>query len=628
MIIRQLSQTTINRIAAGEVLERPSSAVKELVENAIDAGATEIKVWIEAGGQNYIKIEDNGSGIPPNELALAVDRHTTSKLKDDDLFNINSFGFRGEALASIGSVARLKITSKTLEHDIAYSISVEGGDKQEVIPASLSINRGSIVEVRDLFFATPARLKFLKSPKSEAQQVANILERIALINPHISFVFYNDLKKVLDSRESIDHNLLNRITDLWGESFSQNLLTLDFIREDIQISGFLGLPTFNFRTGDKILIYVNNRPVKDRILQQAVKVAYQDVLPYDRFPLALVKLTLPNYEIDVNVHPAKTEVRFKDQNLIKAIIIKAIKQVLVDTNSNITSSTLSDNLINKIASSNNLEATQELQRAAHQMGLGGFRQARAAPFYQANEYHNKLSIPPASYTQVEASNISSQFNNNPNIATVTTTEHSYKELDSTSSLDTIYPLGVAKCQIGLTYIIAENEEGLVIVDQHAAHERIVYEKLKNNLVQNGIEKQQLLIPEVIHLTEAQIEVIINHQEHLLSLGFEIILVDKKIIEVKSVPSSFGEFDIQATFNDLAEDLIRFDKAYNIEQVFEHIYETLACHSSIRAGRKMNAHEMNMMLRQIENTPMAAQCNHGRPTFIKLKLKDLEQLFGR
>lgn len=610
-VIKQLSPVTINRIAAGEVIERPASAVKELVENALDAGATEVRVVLESAGKNLIMISDNGHGIDRDGLSLAVERHTTSKLQDDDLINIRNFGFRGEALPAIGSVSRMTIKSRLQDEDSAWQLSVIGGQKGDLIPASHP--KGTTIEVRDLFFATPARLKFLKTDRTEVQNIVEVIKRIAIAHPHVAFTVISDDKVMLDLAVQDADSDFTRMAAILGKDFAENSIALNRTHEDIKISGYTSLPTYDRGTSDASYLYINNRPVKDKLLYAAIRVAYHDFISRDRYPSIVLFLDVPYELVDVNVHPAKAEVRFRDSNMVKNSIIAAIKSAILDHGQK--SSTT-------IASS----------------ALGMIKPANLSPNY--GKQTSFASFRNDSYSRPSTQNFTS-FISEPNVSktpyysepapsfiepvTKSLTEDTFQQSE-TQPLD--YPLGAAKCQLHKTYIVSQTDDSIVITDQHAAHERLIYEKLKAQFEQGEIFSQRLLVPEIIESDEDTIVKLLALRKDLQKLGLIIDVYTTISISLHATPAILGNCDAQKLMQDIIDDLKEYDENVLLQELVNKVLSTYACHHSIRAGREMHLMEMNGLLREMESTPHSGQCNHGRPTYVELKLKDIEKLFGR
>lgn len=613
-MIRILPPTLINRIAAGEVIERPASVVKELVENALDAGAKSVDVILEQGGKNRIVVTDNGKGMTRDELVLAVQRHATSKLPSDDLLDIRFLGFRGEALPSIGSVSRMNITSRTQNSENAWQIFIEGGDVSEPIPATLS--QGTSIQIRDLFYATPARLKFLKTDRTEVSQSLDMLNRLAMAHPEVSFSLTSDGKNILKIAAASEK--LSRLRDIMGKEFASNALSLNHARESITLSGFAALPTFNRGTSTEQYLFVGGRPVRDRLLLGAVKAAYQDVLAHNRYPVVALFIDLPSDEVDVNVHPAKAEVRFRDNQMIRGMIIGAIRNALSCAGFR----------------ASNTVGTQALERFA----------AASTPAYIPQPTYNYSAQPSQSFLTLRETAMR-VFEQQPVIESLlpqdmlqplarpSESEFDHIQFSPQYEQDptndyTSYPLGAARCQLHKTYIVSETKNGLVIVDQHAAHERLVLEQMKISLEKSGIARQKLLIPEIVQLNEAAVEALISRRQELFDFGFTIDDFGSGTIIVRETPAMLGEIDVQGLVRDLADNISEYGEALALKEKIEQLSGTIACHGSVRAGRSLNIAEMNALLRQMEQTPRSGQCNHGRPTYIELGRKDVEILFGR
>jgi len=593
MQIRILPQTLINRIAAGEVIERPASALKELVENSLDAGAHNIEISIENGGINLISVSDDGSGMAREDLELAVQRHATSKLPDDDLLRIEHFGFRGEALPAIGSVARLAITSRKKGEDSAWMVKVEGGEKSPIIAAAL--NPGTKVEIRDLFFATPARLKFLKSERTEQQHIIDAVSRIAMAHPEVSLRLYAEGREILKIPSG---DRMARMAAILGDDFAANSLELNARRDGISISGFAGLPTFNRGTAQAQYLFVNGRPVKDKLFSGAVRAAYQDFLGHGRFPVLAVFLELPPEEVDVNVHPAKSEVRFRDGRLVSSTVIGTIRRAMTDAGYR-ASNTVAEQAISKMAANFSGQTAYGYGGSS----AGGFSERNSAGFFapilQKSETIFAELPAPAARTEIP------------------------------ESADYIsHPLGAARCQLHETYIVAQTRTGIVIIDQHAAHERIVYEKMKDSLASEQVKTQKLLLPEIVELPGGAADRLDAEKNELAKFGLVLEKSSEKTIAVHEVPAMLKDFDIRKMVKNLADDLEESGQLLSLKDAIAHICGTIACHGSIRAGRRLNIFEMNALLRDMESTPNTGQCNHGRPTYIELKLSDIEKLFGR
>ena len=592
MTLRVLPEITINRIAAGEVVERPASAVKELVENAIDAGAHCVDVTLAGGGRTSIIVTDDGAGMDPDELSLAVERHATSKLPDDDLLLIGALGFRGEALPSIGSVSRMTLTSRIAGAESAWSIDVEGGKKGAVRPASLI--GGTRVEIRDLFFATPARLKFLKGERTELNHVLDVVRRLAMAYPKIGFSVADErgsrLRFDAAQGELLDANL-RRLSDVMGREFADNALPISSEREGIVLTGFAGLPTLNQAYARSQYLFVNSRPVRDPMLRGAVRGAYQDLLARDRHPMVALFLQIPPALVDVNVHPMKTEVRFRDAGLVRGLIVGALKRALAEAGHR-ASTTVAGAALGAIRPGG----------VTRSFGGGGGTYGSAGMREHAENFHSPL---PRLDTRPSA----------PDVA-----------MDEESPGD--YPLGVARGQVHETYIIAQTEDGIVIVDQHAAHERLVQERIKKALDTGGVQRQGMLIPEVVELEEGAVLRLVERADELAELGLVIEAFGVGAVVVRETPALLGETDIKGLVRDLADDFAQWDEGLALTQKLGDVCATMACHGSVRAGRRLNGPEMNALLREMEATPHSGQCSHGRPTYVELKLADIEKLFGR
>ena len=591
MTIRLLPETLVNRIAAGEVIERPAAAVKELVENAIDAGATRIEVMLSDGGQTLIAVADDGKGMTREELILAVERHATSKLPDDDLLAIRTLGFRGEALPSIGAVGRLAITSRAAGSDEAWRIEVEGGVKREPVPAAHP--RGTRVELRDLFYATPARLKFLKAPRTELSHAQDTVERLAMAHPTIAFAMADggrSLLKLTAQPGDLLDGRLQRLAAILGRDFAANALVIAAEREGLRLTGHAGLPTFNRANSLQQFLFVNGRPVRDKLLFGAVRAAYADFLARDRHPVVALFLDLPLDQVDVNVHPAKTEVRFRDSGMVRGLIVGALRHALAGAGHRASTTVASATL--------GAMQPSEAPRPWPQRPGGGpvpRGLAEAAATYQAPlALADRPSAPSVAQAPSEA-------------------EH---------------PLGAARAQLHETYIVAQTRDGIVIVDQHAAHERLVYERMKQALANGEVKRQALLIPEVIELDGRAADRLAARAAEFAELGLVIERFGPGAVVVREVPALLGAADVQGLIRDLADELAELGDALSLREKLQDVCGTLACHGSVRAGRRLNADEMNALLRQMETTPHAGQCNHGRPTYVELKLADIERLFGR
>ncbi len=633
MSIKILSNTTINKISAGEVIERPSSVVKELVENAIDAGATKIEIVVEQAGKNLIIIKDNGFGMSGEDLLLAIQRHATSKLDEEDLLNINSFGFRGEALPSIGSISKFKITSKKRDSNIAHSLSINGGIQEKIINAAL--DEGSIVEVRDLFFATPARLKFLRTDKTELMAIISLVKKIALSHPAISFTLNSEGKDLIKVRkkEGTDFKevLTQRIIEIMGTEFLTNSAYVNFKRDNIELYGYTAIPTYNKASAEEQFLFINNRPVKDKILNIALKVAYQDFLARDRHPVSVLFLKLDPHLVDVNVHPAKTEVRFHDPNLIRSIFISAIKEALHNEGQRV-SDTLSISAINYMMPQNVSSQLEEGHRSNNNFQIskqGGSANNNWSRLKGKNT--NTMFRVDYDLAKRQNSDYSLQANLMLEQQPIAKTEEdsSNQLLENTIIGNSKYYLGAAKAQFHNSYIVSQSADSIIITDQHAAHERLGYEKIKEQIKKQALIRQRLLIPEIVELSsQEKAEIIDDNRDSLFELGLSIEKFGEKSIIVSEIPSLLGDINIIKLVNDLADHFLALGENIILTELIEHVTETYACHYAIRAGRVLSVVEMNELLRQMESTAFSAQCNHGRPTYVELKLKDIEKLFGR
>jgi DNA mismatch repair protein MutL len=592
-MLRRLPSNLVNQIAAGEVVERPASAVKELVENAIDAGSRRIAVSLKEGGRTFLSVVDDGTGMTREELALAVERHCTSKLPADDLTDIRTLGFRGEALPSIASVSRFTITSRPASADSAWALAIDGGAKGEPKPAAHPA--GTRVEVRDLFFATPARLKFLKEPRTESSHVADAMRRLAMAHPEISFRLESEERPLLDLPMAV--SLLERLAAIMGREFANNALEIDANREGFRLTGFAGLPTLNRPTGQHQYLFVNGRPVRDKLLAGAVRGAYQDFLARDRHPMVALFLEAPTGLVDVNVHPAKTEVRFRDAGIVRGLIVGALRTAL---------------------SAAGHRASTTVADAA----LGAFRPhtGYSTPLpYQNHGGRGYSSSLPRGLAEAAMQFMAPLAE--PSV-------RAEAPVEPVNGSGAQYPLGVARAQLHETYIVAQTDEGVVIVDQHAAHERLLHERLKNQLEAEGVKRQALLLPEVVDVGEDGARRLAQRAAELADMGLVLEPFGLGAVVVRETPALLGEADVQGLVRDLADELAEMGDHLSLKEKVEQVCGTLACHTSVRAGRRLTVEEMNALLRQMEATPHSGQCNHGRPTYVELKLADIERLFGR
>jgi DNA mismatch repair protein MutL len=611
MPVRQLAEAVINRIAAGEVVERPASVVKELVENALDAGARRIDVLTDGGGRRLIRVADDGEGMTRADLALAVERHATSKLADDDLVSIRTLGFRGEALPSIGSVARLSIATRHLSEPHAWTIEVDAGTKSDVKPAALSA--GTRAEVRDLFYATPARLKFLKLDRTEAEAVREVVRRLAMSRPDVAFTLAGEERAPVTFAAALPGatGRLTRLGDVLGADFRANAVEISAEREGVVIEGFAALPTLTRANTLGQYLFVNGRPVRDKLLIGAVRGAYADYLPRDRHPLLALFVALDAREVDVNVHPAKAEVRFRNAGLVRALIVSALKAALAREGT-------------RAASTGGSATIAAFRPAAAPRGWD-WRHSPARP-----DYRRPPPFPsPASGGGwgggsgggfAEAAQAAFDVGGPAADLRVEASEPAAELIDR--------PLGAARAQVHETYIVAQTRDGLVVVDQHAAHERIVYEKLKAAIDKAGIARQILLIPEIVELDAADVERLAARAEELARYGLVLEPFGPGAVALRETPSLMGEVDGAGVVRDLAEHMSEWDETLPLERRLMQVASSMACHGSVRAGRRLKPEEMNALLREMEATPNSGQCNHGRPTYVELKLTDIERLFGR
>jgi len=614
MPVRHLDPILVDRIAAGEVVERPAAAVKELVENAIDAGASSIEVTVEAGGRRLIRIVDDGQGMTPEDLELAVERHATSKIPDGDLFSISTLGFRGEALPSIGAVARLAITTRTANAETGSMIVVEGGMKHPVRPASAP--KGTRVEVTDLFAATPARLKFLKSDRSEAQAVAEIVKRLAIAHPTVRFTLSGEhiTSFTYPPEEPGEHGFLRRLSRVLGSDFHENAMSIGVEREGVRLTGFASLPTYHRGTSTSIHFVVNGRPVRDKLLLGAVRGAYADVMASDRHPVLAMMIELDPRAVDVNVHPAKTEVRFRDPAFMRGFVVAAIKEAINRFGTRASST----------VGTRTLESLRPQGALPSRPAYGHHRPSIIRP---SSGFANwQAPLDPPSYAP--ASGLAEAQASLPDLA--------IPSADSRATLNEVEPemeaapLGAARAQLHGTYIVAQTKDGIVIVDQHAAHERLVYERLKRERASSGIARQLLLIPEVVDLDPVDADRVLAEASMLEGLGLVVEPFGHGALLVREVPSALAGGRIKALVQDVADALAEWGQgaANPLEERLDAVLSRMSCHGSIRAGRRMRPEEMNALLREMEATPLSGQCNHGRPTYVELKLTDIERLFGR
>jgi DNA mismatch repair protein MutL len=573
-VIRQLPPVVQNRIAAGEVVERPAAVAKELVENALDAGATAIEIIVAGSGVELIRVTDNGEGMRLDDLQLCVERHATSKLNTDDLLDIHTFGFRGEALPSIGAVARLDITTRHRSEPHGWNLSVENGIKNNARPAAFE--RGTMVEVRELFHSVPARLKFLKSERAELAAISDSIEKLALANPHVQFRL--NLNNRSARHFQVVENAKARIEAILGSSLIDGALRIEAQSESLRIKGFIGRPSQYQPTTRMQFFFVNGRPVRDRLLIGTLRAAYGDSLRRDRFPFAVLFIEVPVQEVDVNVHPAKTEIRFRDAMAVRSLLSRAVREALLSAGFSPVESKLPDYFTAPQNSAHSPSQTESSFEGI-QKGFDDF----SAPV--ARDHQN-------------------------------------------SKIEVSYPLGAARAQLHETYILSETPGGLILIDQHAAHERIVYEKLKRAYEAKAIPRQILLVPDIINLSPSQCEALLSHNDDLERWGFVIESFGPDTVIVREVPSMLGLGDTGQLLRALADEILSFDGSTKAQDHLWSIASRIACHGSVRAGRVLKLEEMNALLREMETTPLASTCNHGRPTYIHLAKDDLERLFNR
>jgi DNA mismatch repair protein MutL len=572
MRIRKLSEGTINRIAAGEVIERPASVVKELVENSIDARATQIDVVFRGGGKSLIRVSDNGSGMAEDEIALALERHATSKLQDDELIRIHTLGFRGEALPSIASVSRMTVTSRLRGRKDAFVLAIEGGRKSDLGPARSQ--EGTEIEIRDLFFATPARLKFLKTDRSETTEALDVVRRLAMAHPEVGFSFATEEKRWLDAPAG--ESAAARVARVMGREFFENSVPIDHAGEDMRVEGFAGLPTYARGQGTMQFAFVNGRPVRDKLIAGVIRGAYADVLPPGRYPAVVLFISCDPTRVDVNVHPAKTELRFRDSGFVRSFIVSAIRRAIAGS-------------IAKPDTAKSFATAQAFRPGKYTPYTDGFAEEAQAAF--------EMQMP------LQAS-------------------------VSDGDVQEDYPLGVARAQIHNTYIVSQTSDGFILVDQHAAHERLVYERMKRERAGQGVATQALLVPQVVELDPGAVSALHAVEDVLAQAGLRLESFGEGAVLVREVPAALSSADISSIIRDLSDDVKEIDSFATVDERINHVLGTMACHYSVRAGRVLRGEEMNALLREMEVTPNSGQCNHGRPTFIELKLGDIERLFGR
>jgi len=590
-IIRQLNETAINQIAAGEVVERPASAIKELVENAIDAGASRIDVDYADGGKRLIQVTDNGCGIASEDLALAMSRHATSKIDGSDLLNIQSFGFRGEALPSLGAVGKLTLTSRTATGSGA-ELQVMGGQLSPVRPAAMQ--PGTRATLRDLFYATPARLKFLRSDRAEAQAIADVVKRLAMAEPAIAFSLRDTVTdrmvfQVQAEQGDMFSALRGRLGQIMGRDFVDNAIAVDAEREGINLTGFAGLPTYSRGAAVAQYLFVNGRPVRDKLLLGALRGAYADFLSRDRHPAVALFVECDPTLVDVNVHPAKSEVRFREPAMVRGLIVSGLRHALAEAGHRASTTVSSAALGAFTPEPTGQPRVYQMDRPRNAPGYSGL--AETATMFEPQ---------PSARVEEDAPQVEAQHR----------------------------PLGAARAQLHENYILSQTEDGLVIVDAHAAHERLVYEKLKAQMANTGVGAQALLIPEVISLSEGDMALLMEQNATLSQMGLSIEPFGQGAVAVQSVPALLGHVDVQRLVLDIVDELSDGGTQQSLQTQLDAILSRVACHGSVRTGRRMQADEMNALLREMEATPHSGQCNHGRPTYVSLAMNDIEKLFGR
>ena len=606
-MIKQLDETVINKIAAGEVVERPASAVKELIENSIDAGCSDITIEVADGGKTLIRVIDDGLGMSDIDLPIALRRHATSKLPNDNLLNINSFGFRGEALPSLGAVGRLRIISHN-DGNGAHEINVNGGKISDIKPAARTL--GTTIELRDLFYATPARLKFLRSTKSELKAITDTVKGLSISTPNVAFTLIDKTggksRKILQVQKEKDVSLAsikNRLSRVLGQDFSKNSISIDVTREDVNLTGYVCLPTYARASNAMQYFFVNSRQVRDKQLIGALRAAYSDFMPRDRFPAAAIYINCRPDFVDVNVHPGKSEVRFRDPQGIRSLIVTGIRQVIA-IEGHRSSSTLSTAALgamreqtHQMPSANNEQVTKNSQNMDYN-GNKRFFIRDVEPAFQETWKPSARDF----QTKDEHANFIEEFES--------------------------FPLGAPIAQFGENYIISQNEDGIVIIDQHAAHERLVYEKLKEQAKDNKIEVQALLVPEILEFSEPEILVLMEYKDNLSRYGLKINQFGINSIAVQEIPAILNSENIKKLIFDILDELTDLENSDTLEKKINAVLSRIACHGSIRSGRMLRTEEMNSLLREMENTPNSGQCNHGRPTHISIRMSDIERLFGR
>ena len=598
--IRQLTDDAINRIAAGEVVERPASAVKELIENSLDAGATRIDVTYADGGKTLLRVVDNGNGIKSKYLSLAVSRHATSKIDGTDLLNIHTFGFRGEALPSLGAVGRLKITSRSSDADCAFEITVTGGKIGEVKPAAFA--SGTVVDLNNLFYATPARLKFLRSDKAESRAIADVVKRLAIAEPKVTFTL-KDTSKGGEGRLIFKYDpdlgdywraMKSRLAQVLGTNFTDNSIMINTEREEIKLFGYAALPTYSRGAAVQQFFFVNGRPIKDKLLIGALRAAYSDLLSSNRYPAAALFIECDPKRVDMNVHPAKAEVRFREPGVVRGLVVSGLKHILAESGHR-SSSTIGKQMLG--AFNRNLASNPDSKIA----------------YQSVNNFNNQSKF--QNFEQVR-----------DNAAVIEQINSPIAEEGKID--DEVFPMGMARAHLFENYILAQRASSLVLVDSHAAHERIIYEKLKELMSKDRIKTQTLLIPEIINLSESDVVRLLEFSDELKSFGLVLEAFGPGAIVVRETPALLGVVNAENLIKDILDELNDSDSSDILKTNIDAILSRISCHGSIRSGRRLKIDEMNALLREMEMTPHSGQCNHGRPTYVELSLSDVERMFGR
>ena len=618
MPLRLLPDHIVNRIAAGEVVERPASVVKELVENSVDAGATQVAVTVNQAGRNLIRIEDDGKGMTKDELELCLLRHATSKLDDDDLWNVRFLGFRGEALASVASISRISVASKTEQATESWEIRSEGGKATEILPSARR-RRGTCIEIRDLFYATPARLKFLKHDRTEINHIHETLLRQALAHPDVSFSLHGDKDKEIFSLdvqgETAQERLFHRVTHATEPSFKDNCVAVSAMGEGgYKVAGYAGLPTLHRSNSHHLYLFVNGRPVRDKVVMAAVRAAYQDYLPRMRYPIVALYVEVPTEDVDVNVHPGKTEVRFRHESRVRGAIARALHAGLREAGHR-SSTEIAAKTLHNIRPESPPPYRPRPQSGAISFSAQAPEKQEALREPAASPYRAPAPVapPPPSHTPPPAAKSAPHYSASP---------ASYAPPSGGGRL------GAARCQLHENYIIAQTDDSIVIIDQHAAHERLRYEKMKRQYYAGEIKTQQLLIPEIVELAPTDAETVAPHYEALKRFGFHAAPFGENAAIIRATPAILGNMDAAGALKAIIDDIRSYGADLSLKETIEEVMATMACKGAVKSGRRLTPEEMDGLLREMEATPYSGQCNHGRPTYVELKLKDVERLFGR